>query len=70
MAPCVTSAMSVGNLSQVRDGDDPPSAMQECNKSNNNNNNNNNIDYGTNRVISAVSAGNISKMQSPKVKGK
>lgn len=68
MAPCVTSAMSVGNLSQVRDEDDR-AAMQEGNNSNNNNNNNK-IDYGTNRVSSAVSVGNITKIQSPKVKGK
>ena len=66
MAPCVTSAMSVGNLSQVRDGD-VPEAKQE---SNNSNNNNNKIDYGNSRVSNAVSAGNISKIQSPKVKGK
>ncbi|XP_051172087.1 uncharacterized protein LOC127288591 [Leptopilina boulardi] len=70
MAPCVTSAMSDGNLSQVRDGD-APETVQENNNSNNNNNknNNNNNDYRNSRVGNAISAGNITKIQTSKVKG-
>lgn len=64
MAPYVTSSMSDGNLSQVRDGDHPGTVME-----NNNSNNNNNNYYGNNRVGNAISAGNISKIQKSKVKG-
>ncbi|KAG7189820.1 hypothetical protein KM043_017480 [Ampulex compressa] len=56
MTPCVTSAMSVGNLSQVRDNNVSSTIPQ----TNNNNNN---------RVSSAMSAGNVSKIHSTKVTG-
>lgn len=58
MPPCVTSAMSVGNLSQqVRENGDGP-ANSSSSPSNNNN-----------RVSSAVSVGNVSKIQGTKVTG-
>lgn len=59
MPPCVTSAMSVGNLSQVRENDNNSSTIPQS--SNNNNNNN--------RVSSAMSAGNVSKIQNVRVTG-
>lgn len=61
MPTCVTSAMSVGNLSQVRENDTTSSSIPQS--SNNNNNNNN-------RVSSAMSAGNVSKIQIVRVTGK
>ncbi|XP_043666179.1 uncharacterized protein LOC122628210 [Vespula pensylvanica] len=61
MPTCVTSAMSVGNLSQVRENDTTSSNIPQS--SNNNNNNNNN------RVSSAMSAGNVSKIQIVRVTG-
>ena len=58
MPPCVTSAMSVGNLSQqIRDNGDI-STNSSSNPSNNNN-----------RVNNAMSVGNISKFQGTKVTG-
>ncbi|KAF7405127.1 hypothetical protein HZH66_004033 [Vespula vulgaris] len=60
MPTCVTSAMSVGNLSQVRENDTTSSNIPQS--SNNNNNNNN-------RVSSAMSAGNVSKIQIVRVTG-
>ncbi|XP_017885150.1 uncharacterized protein LOC108628022 [Ceratina calcarata] len=59
VAPCVTSALSADNLSQVRDNG-IGSSMATANNINNNNNN---------RVSSAVSAGNVSKIHSTKVTG-
>ncbi|KAI4503816.1 hypothetical protein M0802_001219 [Mischocyttarus mexicanus] len=59
MPTCVTSAMSVGNLSQVRENDTSSNIPQT---SNNNNNNNN-------RVSSAMSAGNVSKIHPVRVTG-
>lgn len=71
MPPCVTSAMSVGNLNQIRDGNGTSAVSQSNNNNNsinsgniNNINNNNN-----NRVSSAVSAGNVSKIHTTKVTG-
>lgn len=71
MPPCVTSAMSVGNLNQIRDGNGTSAVSQSNNNNNsinsgniNNINNNNN-----NRVSSAVSAGNVSKIHTAKVTG-
>ncbi|XP_023289706.1 uncharacterized protein LOC105699130 isoform X2 [Orussus abietinus] len=52
MPPCVASAMSVGNLSQVRDSVATPTIPQN-----------------NNRVSSAVSAGNVAKIHSPKMTG-
>ncbi|XP_076622725.1 uncharacterized protein LOC143342573 [Colletes latitarsis] len=57
VTPCVTSALSADNLSQVRDNDISTSMAA----ANNNNNNN--------RVSNAVSAGNVSKIHSAKVTG-
>ncbi|KAL6422667.1 hypothetical protein ACFW04_010718 [Cataglyphis niger] len=70
MPPCFTSAMSVDNLNQVRDGNGTSAAPQSNNNNNNNNNsiNNSNIN-NNNRVSSAVSAGNVSKIHTPKVTG-
>lgn len=58
VAPCVTSALSADNLNQVRDNG-ISSSMATANNNNNNN-----------RVSSAVSAGNVSKIQNAKVTGK
>ncbi|XP_076474957.1 uncharacterized protein LOC117153481 isoform X2 [Bombus vancouverensis nearcticus] len=55
VAPCVTSALSADNLNQVRDNG-ISSSMATANNNNNNN-----------RVSSAVSAGNVSKIQNAKV---
>ncbi|XP_011882855.1 PREDICTED: uncharacterized protein LOC105570338 isoform X2 [Vollenhovia emeryi] len=60
MPPCVTSTMSVGNLNQVRDGNDTSTVSQSNNNNNSSNNNNN-------RVSNAVSAGNVSKIHTAKV---
>ncbi|XP_068967730.1 uncharacterized protein [Bombus flavifrons] len=57
VAPCVTSALSADNLNQVRDNG-ISSSMATANNNNNNN-----------RVSSAVSAGNVSKIQNAKVTG-
>ncbi|XP_043248578.1 uncharacterized protein LOC122395223 [Colletes gigas] len=57
VTPCVTSALSADNLSQVRDNNISTSMAA----ANNNNNNN--------RVSNAVSAGNVSKIHSAKVTG-
>ncbi|XP_060832749.1 uncharacterized protein LOC132916621 isoform X1 [Bombus pascuorum] len=54
---CVTSALSADNLNQVRDNG-ISSSMATANNNNNNN-----------RVSSAVSAGNVSKIQNVKVTG-
>lgn len=72
MPPCVTSAMSVGNLNQVRDGNGTSAVSQNNNNNNNSNNiNSNNINNNNNnnRVSSAVSAGNVSKIHTTKVTG-
>ncbi|KAH0946929.1 hypothetical protein HN011_000377 [Eciton burchellii] len=72
MPPCVTSAMSVGNLNQARE---PGNATQVNNNNNsiisggNNNNNNNSNNLNNNRVCSAVSAGNVSNIPTIKVTG-
>ena len=58
VAPCVTSALSADNLNQVRDNG-ISSSMATANNNNNNN-----------QVSSAVSAGNVSKIQNTKVTGK
>ncbi|XP_032682039.1 uncharacterized protein LOC116849221 [Odontomachus brunneus] len=65
MPPCVTSAMSVGNLNQVRD-DNGTSQSNINNISGNNNINNNN---NNNRVSNAISVGNVSKIPAAKVTG-
>jgi len=70
--PCVTSAMSVGNLNR-----EPGNATQSNNNNNNNNsvisgsnnNNNNNNNLNNNRVCSAVSVGNVSNIPTIKVTG-
>ncbi|XP_015185084.1 PREDICTED: uncharacterized protein LOC107070990 [Polistes dominula] len=64
MPTCVTSAMSVGNLSQVRENDNTSSNLPQTSNNNNINNNNNN-----NRVSSAMSAGNVSKIHTVRVTG-
>lgn len=66
MPPCVTSAMSVGNLNQVRDGNDTSTISQSNNNNNSINSSNNN---NNNRVSNAVSAGNVSKIHTAKVTG-
>ncbi|XP_043286568.1 uncharacterized protein [Venturia canescens] len=59
MPPCITSAMSVGNLSeQIRDNGTDGTMNSSGNPANNNN-----------RVSSAVSVGNVSKIQGTKVTG-
>ncbi|XP_029160016.1 uncharacterized protein LOC114932011 isoform X2 [Nylanderia fulva] len=63
---CVTSAMSVGNLNQVRDGNSTSVVSHSINNSINTNINNNN---NNNRVSSAVSTGNVSKINTAKVTG-
>ncbi|XP_029665594.1 uncharacterized protein LOC115236998 [Formica exsecta] len=68
MPPCVTSAMSVGNLNQVRDGNGT-SAVSQSNNNNKSINNSNINNNNNNRVSSAVSAGNVSKIHTPKVTG-
>lgn len=66
MPPCVTSAMSVGNLNQVRDGNDTSTVSQSNNNNSINSSNNNN----NKRVSNAISAGNVSKIHTAKVTGK
>lgn len=66
MPPCVTSAMSVGNLNQVRDDTDTSAVSQSNNNNNSINSSNNN---NNNRVSNAVSAGNVSKIHTAKVTG-
>lgn len=56
VTPCVTSALSADNLNQIRDNG-INSSMATANNNNNN------------RVNSAVSAGNVTKIQNPKVIG-
>lgn len=56
VTPCVTSALSADNLNQIRDNG-INSSMATANNNNNN------------RVNSAVSAGNVTKIQNPKVTG-
>ncbi|XP_031366246.1 uncharacterized protein LOC116185614 isoform X3 [Apis dorsata] len=56
VTPCVTSALSADNLNQIRDN-----GINSSMATTNNNNNN--------RVNSAVSAGNVTKIQNPKVTG-
>ncbi|XP_066592553.1 uncharacterized protein [Prorops nasuta] len=59
MPPCVTSAKSVDNLNEARDGTGAAS----------NNNNSSSINNNRNRVSNAVSAGNLSKIHNAKVTG-
>ncbi|KAL0116239.1 hypothetical protein PUN28_011226 [Cardiocondyla obscurior] len=66
MPPCVTSAMSAGNLNRAHDGNDTSVAPQSNNNYNSINNSNNN---NNNRVSNAVSAGNVSKIYPAKVTG-
>ncbi|XP_071631613.1 uncharacterized protein [Temnothorax longispinosus] len=66
MPPCVTSTMSVGNLNQVRDGNDTSVVSQSNNNNNSINSSNNN---NNNRVSNAVSVGNVSKIHPAKVTG-
>lgn len=56
VTPCVTSALSADNLNQIRDNG-INSSMATANNNNNN------------RVNSAVSTGNVTKIQNPKVTG-